>query len=393
MNYKVSHPTKKIFCEIDLPASKSISNRLLIISALCLNKFKIQNLSDSQDTMSLKNAIDSNNRTLDVGAAGTSFRFLTAFLSTLDGLEYILTGSERMKKRPIKELVDSLRKLGAEIEYLGNENFPPLKITGKNLTGGKIQIDGSISSQFISALLLIAPNLKNGIELEIVGGIVSKPYIKMTLSLMKYFGVNYDWEDNIIYVKSQKYIAKDYKVESDWSSASFWYQIASLSENCNIKIRGLDKKSIQGDMRLIDLFNRLGVNSEFIRNNLILTKNNNLNVPKLIDLIDTPDLYQPLRCTIFGLRKSSKFIGLFTLKDKETDRVRSLDKELKKIKSSKIINTYKDHRMAMCFAPLCIVFGELQINNVEVVNKSYQKFWEDLELAGFKISPLTPINH
>ncbi len=393
MNYKVSHPTKKIFCEIDLPASKSISNRLLIISALCLNKFKIQNLSDSQDTMSLKNAIDSNNRTLDVGAAGTSFRFLTAFLSTLDGLEYILTGSERMKERPIKELVDSLRKLGAEIEYLGKENFPPLKITGKNLTGGKIQIDGSISSQFISALLLIAPNLKNGIELEIVGGIVSKPYIKMTLSLMKYFGVNYDWEDNIIYVKSQKYIAKDYKVESDWSSASFWYQIASLSENCNIKIRGLDKKSIQGDMRLIDLFNRLGVNSEFIRNNLILTKNNNLNVPKLIDLIDTPDLYQPLRCTIFGLRKSSKFIGLFTLKDKETDRVRSLDKELKKIKSSKIINTYKDHRMAMCFAPLCIVFGELQINNVEVVNKSYQKFWEDLELAGFKITPLTPINH
>ena len=393
MNYKVSHPTKKIFCEIDLPASKSISNRLLIISALCLNKFKIQNLSDSQDTMSLKNAIDSNNRTLDVGAAGTSFRFLTAFLSTLDGLEYILTGSERMKERPIKELVDSLRKLGAEIEYLGKENFPPLKITGKNLTGGKIQIDGSISSQFISALLLIAPNLKNGIELEIVGGIVSKPYIKMTLSLMKYFGVNYDWEDNIIYVKSQKYIAKDYKVESDWSSASFWYQIASLSENCNIKIRGLDKKSIQGDMRLIDLFNRLGVNSEFIRNNLILTKNNNLNVPKLIDLIDTPDLYQPLRCTIFGLRKSSKFIGLFTLKDKETDRVRSLDKELKKIKSSKIINTYQDHRMAMCFAPLCIVFGELQINNVEVVNKSYQKFWEDLELAGFKITPLTPINH
>lgn len=393
MNYKVSHPTKNIFCEIDLPASKSISNRLLIISALCLNKFKIQNLSDSQDTMSLKNAIDSNNRTLDVGAAGTSFRFLTAFLSTLDGLEYILTGSERMKERPIKELVDSLRKLGAEIEYLGKENFPPLKITGKNLTGGKIQIDGSISSQFISALLLIAPNLKNGIELEIVGGIVSKPYIKMTLSLMKYFGVNYDWEDNIIYVKSQKYIAKDYKVESDWSSASFWYQIASLSENCNIKIRGLDKKSIQGDMRLIDLFNRLGVNSEFIRNNLILTKNNNLNVPKLIDLIDTPDLYQPLRCTIFGLRKSSKFIGLFTLKDKETDRVRSLEKELKKIKSSKIINTYQDHRMAMCFAPLCIVFGELQINNVEVVNKSYQKFWEDLELAGFKITPVTPINH
>ena len=393
MNYKVSHPTKKIFCEIDLPASKSISNRLLIISALCLNKFKIQNLSDSQDTTSLKNAIDSNNRTLDVGAAGTSFRFLTAFLSTLDGLEYILTGSDRMKERPIKELVDSLRKLGAQIEYLGKEDFPPLKITGKNLTGGKIKIDGSISSQFISALLLIAPNLKNGIELEIVGDIVSKPYINMTLSLMKYYGVDHVWEGNTIYVKSQKYIAKDYKVESDWSSASFWYQIASLSEDCNIKIRGLDKRSIQGDIRLIKLFNKLGVNSEFIFNTLILTKNKNFNVPKLIDLIDTPDLYQPLRCTIFGLRKSSKFIGLFTLKDKETDRVRSVNKELKKIKSSKIINTYQDHRMAMCFAPLCIVFGELQINNVEVVNKSYQKFWEDLELAGFKITPLTPINY
>ena len=393
MNYKVSHPTKKIFCEIDLPASKSISNRLLIISALCLNKFKIQNLSDSQDTTCLKNAIDSNNRTLDVGAAGTAFRFLTAFLSTLNGVEHILTGSERMKERPIKELVDSLRKLGAQIEYLGKENFPPLKITGKNLTGGKIQIDGSISSQFISALLLIAPNLKNGIELEIIGDIVSKPYINMTLSLMKYYGVEHDWKGNIIYVKCQKYIAKDYMVESDWSSASFWYQIASLSENCNIKIRGLDKRSIQGDIRLIEIFNRLGVNSEFICNTLILTKNKNLNVPKLIDLIDTPDLYQPLRCTIFGLRKSSKFIGLLTLKDKETDRVRSVDKELKKIKSSKIIHTYQDHRMAMCFAPLCIVFGELQINNVEVVNKSYQKFWADLELAGFKITPLTPINY
>ena len=208
MNCKVYHPTKEVKCEIDLPSSKSISNRLLIIQQLCDIAFHIHNLSNSEDTLSLKNALNFTTKTIDVGAAGTSFRFLTTFLATKEGEEFILTGSKRMEERPIKQLVDSLRKLGAKIEYIEKVNFPPLRITGKYLSGGKIQIDGSVSSQFISALLLIAPTLEKGLELEIIGKIVSKPYIEMTLSLMKEFRVHHLWEDNTISIKNQNILQK-----------------------------------------------------------------------------------------------------------------------------------------------------------------------------------------
>jgi 3-phosphoshikimate 1-carboxyvinyltransferase len=380
-------------CEINLPSSKSISNRLLIIKALCKEDFEIKNLSDSDDTIALQKAFVNITKTMDVGASGTTFRFLTAYLSTQVGRKFILTGTDRMKERPIKELVGTLQSLGAEIEYAEKEGFPPLRIKGRNLKGGKIIIDGTISSQFISALLLIAPTLKKGLNLKIEGEIVSKPYIKMTLKLMKEFGVDSSWNGNAIEVKPQNFIAKNFEVESDWSATSFWYEIAALSKSCNIKLNGLSENSIQGDRIVSELFNKLGVNSEIENNSLILTKSANCSFPKEIDLLEIPDLYQPLKCTLFAINNNPEITGTQTLKSKETDRIKAVEIELKKINTSKIIKTYKDHRMAMSFAPLCLKFGKIQINNTEVVSKSYPNFWKDLEKGGFKIVPLTGSNN
>ena len=389
MNYKISHPTKVVECEINLPSSKSVSNRLLIIQSLCKENFTIENLSDSDDTKYLQRAFLSQENIIDVEHAGTSFRFLTSYLSIQNGQEFILTGSDRMKERPIKELVSVLQKMGAKIEYLENEGFPPLKIIGTDLEGGEIEIDGDVSSQFITSILLIAPILNRGIQMKINEELVSKPYVEMTLKLMKEFGIESSWVDNIIRIQSQNYIAKDYKVEADWSAASFWFEIASLSESCNIKLNGLQENSIQGDKRSIEIFNNLGVDSIFENGKLILTKNQTISPFQTYDLIETPDLYQPLRCTLFSKNIEANFSGIQTLKDKETNRIMSVETELKKINSINIIDTYKDHRMAMSFAPLCLEFGKLQINDVEVVSKSYPDFWEDLKKAGFTISLLS----
>ena len=389
MNYKISHPTKVVECEIDLPASKSISNRLLIIQALCKQEFEITNLSSSEDTKSLQKALKATNATIDVGAAGTSFRFLTAYLSTLVGNRYILTGNNRMKERPIKELVDALLELGVEIKYLEKMGFPPLEILGTDITENKVNIDGKISSQFISALLLISPTLKNGIKLKISGEIVSKPYIIMTLKLMEEFGISHTWQENIIEIKPQKYSAKNYNIEADWSAASFWYEIASLSTNCNITLNGLTENSIQGDRKVSELFNNLGVQTKFENGSIILTKKEEKDISKEINLINTPDLYQPLKSTLFSKNLTTKFLGLQTLKDKETNRIKAVEKELLKLNTTKKITTYKDHRMAMSFAPLCLKYETLQINDVDVVEKSYPKFWNDLKKGGFIITPLT----
>ena len=386
MNYKISHPTKVVNCEIDLPSSKSISNRLLIIQALCKENFMIENLSDSDDTKSLELALNSKSNLIDVGAAGTTFRFLTSYLSTLVGEEYILTGSERMKERPIKELVDSLKELDAEIEYIEEENFPPLKIKGAELKSKKIKIDGSVSSQFISSILLVSPTIKGGLELKIKGNLVSKPYVLMTLNLMKEFGIKWDWTWNKITIEEQNYKAQNYTVESDWSAATFWFQIASLSENCNIKLNGLAKNSIQGDKEVRGIFKNLGVESEFANKQLILTKIPEGTFPEKVDFIETPDIYQSLKCTLFAKGISTEISGVQTLKDKETNRISAVENEMKKLHQSKIIETYNDHRMAMSFAPLCLKYGKLQINNAEVVSKSYPNFWEDLKKGGFKIS-------
>jgi 3-phosphoshikimate 1-carboxyvinyltransferase len=389
MNYKIHHPTKVVECEIDLPASKSISNRLLIIQALCKQEFVITNLSNSNDTKALQKALKATATTIDVGAAGTSFRFLTAYLSTLVGNRFILTGSDRMKERPIKELVDALLELGVEIKYLEKSGFPPLAILGAEIIKNKVNIDGKISSQFISALLLIAPTLKNGIKLKISGEIVSKPYIIMTLKLMEEFGISHTWQENTIEIKPQKYSAKDYNIEADWSAASFWYEISSLSINCNITLNGLTENSIQGDRKVMELFKNLGVQTKFENGSIILTKTEENDISKEINLINTPDLYQPLKCTFFAKNLTTKLLGLQTLKDKETNRIKAVKKELLNLITTKEITTYKDHRMAMSFAPLCLKYDTLQINDVEVVDKSYPNFWNDLKEGGFIITPLT----
>jgi len=389
MNYKIHHPTKVVECEIDLPASKSISNRLLIIQALCKQEFVITNLSNSNDTKALQKALKATATTIDVGAAGTSFRFLTAYLSTLVGNRFILTGSDRMKERPIKELVDALLELGVEIKYLEKSGFPPLAILGAEIIKNKVNIDGKISSQFISALLLIAPTLKNGIKLKISDEIVSKPYIIMTLKLMEEFGISHTWQENTIEIKPQKYSAKNYNIEADWSAASFWYEIASLSTNCNITLNGLTENSIQGDKKVIELFENLGVQTKFENGSIILTKIEENDISKEINLINTPDLYQPLECTLFAKNLTTNFLGLQTLKDKETNRVKAVEKEVLNLVITKEITTYKDHRIAMSFAPLCLKYDTLQINDVEVVDKSYPNFWNDLKKGGFIITPLT----
>jgi len=331
-------------------------------------------------------ALNSKSNLIDVGAAGTTFRFLTSYLSTLVGEEFILTGTDRMKERPIKELVDSLKELDAEIEYIEEENFPPLKIKGAELKSKKIKIDGSVSSQFISSILLVSPTIKGGLELEIKGGLVSKPYVLMTLNLMKEFGIKWDWTGNKITIEEQSYKAKNYTVESDWSAATFWFQIASLSENCNIKLNGLAKNSIQGDKEVRGIFKNLGVESEFENKQLILTKRPAGTFPEKVDFIETPDIYQSLKCTLFAKGISTKTLGIQTLKNKETNRISAVENEMKKLHQEKIIETYNDHRMAMSFAPLCLKYGKLQINNAEVVSKSYPNFWEDLKKGGFKIS-------
>ena len=386
MNYKISHPTKVVNCEIDLPSSKSISNRLLIIKALCKEKFLIKNLSESDDTILLKNALNSKEKTINVSHAGTSFRFLTSFLSIQKGKEFILNGSDRMKERPIKELVNSLQELGVKIEYLEKEDFPPLKIIGTEIDGGEIEIDGTISSQFISSLLLIAPNLKNDLILKIKGELVSKPYVLMTLKLMGEFGINWTWNKDVISILKQEYVAKNYTVESDWSAATFWFQSASLSEKCKIILRGLNEESIQGDSACKEIFKDLGVDSVFKNGNLILTKNKRISPSETYNLIETPDIYQSLKCTLFTLNKDSEFTGIQTLRNKETDRIAAVENELLKLNTPKIIETYNDHRMAMSFAPLSLKFEELQISNPGVISKSYPNYWKDLKKGGFKIS-------
>ena len=386
MNYKISHPTKVVNCEIDLPSSKSISNRLLIIKALCKEKFLIKNLSESDDTILLKNALNSKEKTINVSHAGTSFRFLTSFLSIQKGKKFILNGSDRMKERPIKELVNSLEGLGVKIEYLEKEDFPPLKIIGTEIDGGEIEIDGTISSQFISSLLLIAPNLKNGLILKIKGELVSKPYVLMTLKLMGEFGINWTWNKDVITILKQEYVAKNYTVESDWSAATFWFQSASLSEKCKIILRGLNEESIQGDSACKKIFKDLGVDSVFKNGDLILTKNKRISPSETYNLIETPDIYQSLKCTLFTLNKDSEFTGIQTLRNKETDRIAAVENELLKLNTPKIIETYNDHRMAMSFAPLSLKFEELQISNPGVISKSYPNYWKDLKKGGFKIS-------
>lgn len=409
MMLSLSHLSKTIKGEIALTSSKSESNRALIISALCVDDFTIENLSNSEDTKILDLLLKSDKQVIDVYHAGTAMRFLTAYCCLQKG-ERILTGSDRMKQRPIKTLVNALRELGAKIEYIENEGFPPLKITGVPLKGGRLIIDGSISSQYISALLMIAPKLKGGLQIELKGELTSKPYVDMTISMMQYFGVHVKWINGAIVVAEGNYSQKAFKVEADWSSASYWYNMVALAKNAEIKLYGLKLESLQGDSVVADIYKNFGVTTEFIENGVRLTKTPNFKPQTLnlkLNFTNCPDIAQTVAVTCAALNVKAKLTGLKTLRIKETDRITALQTELNKLGfnvevdkddliinrhssesrnlpnwSSNSIKTYDDHRMAMAFAPLSLIVP-ITIENPEVVKKSYPNFWEDLEEVGF----------
>lgn len=409
--FRITHPTKKLKGEIELTASKSESNRALIIQALCHEKFEIKNLATAKDTVTLKNILSElkqNNQqeTLDVGDAGTTMRFLTAYLSTKMGTR-ILTGSERMKERPIGILVDALRNMGAKIEYLEKEGFAPLKITGTILKGGQITMKGNVSSQYVSALLLISPELQNGLVINFETEITSRPYINMTLKMMEEFRVYGQWQENSISVSKQNYHVKSednyaYTIEADWSAASYWYSMAALSNECDLTIKGLNHPSLQGDSIVSDLYTFFGVKTNFAQNEIHLSKIKVNDKHFGFDFSDCPDIAQTAAVTASALEIPMLLNGLHTLRIKETDRIIALKNELEKIgitvdiihntievKPNKLnslpptIKTYNDHRMAMAFATLAMKLDAIIIENPEVVKKSYPEFWNDLKKIGF----------
>ena len=389
---------------IALNSSKSESNRLLIIQALSKEIININNLSNANDTIILKNLLNKNSNSIwNIEDAGTTMRFLTSFLS-LKKNEVKITGSKRMEKRPIAILVNALNEIGAKIKYLKKEGYPPIYIKNKiSQKINSIQIKGNISSQYISSLLLIAPILKKGIKIKIVEPFYSKPYVEMTLSLMKNFGIKYKWNKNKIKITNQKYLSGSYKIESDWSAASYWYSIVSINDHIrSLKLIGLRKNSFQGDKIIADIMKNIGVYTRFERDGISLIKNSNLESTKEINFKNCPDLAQTILVIAAVKKIKLKLKGLESLKIKETDRLIAMKKELKKIgcnfyeandewilekRNNKlpkklIINTYKDHRVAMSFASLSSKL-ELVIRDPEVVNKSYPNFWNDLESIGY----------
>jgi 3-phosphoshikimate 1-carboxyvinyltransferase len=414
----VSHTTKIIKANIKLPASKSISNRVLVIQFLMKKSFQIENLSECNDTVDLVKAIQKiekiepnlnhQSTAIDVGEAGTSYRFLTALLSILPG-NYELCGSEQLMKRPILPLVSALNELGAEI--LTNNGTGPLTIKGKQINGGYVAIDANISSQFITALMLVAPYFNEGLTLELKGKIVSMSYIKMTVTLMRRFGAQVDIEDQIIRIKQGGYQSSidTFKVESDWTAASYWYAFAALSTECNLELDGLENESLQGDSIASDLFVLYGVKSYFEQNKVMIAKMNNSGFINIFDFIDQPDLVQTFVFLNTSLGLSLQVNNAANLMLKETNRIEAISEEIQrigaklviqsgddfyvenqspKLKPNSIFKTYKDHRMAMSAAILAMKFSDIQIAEEQVVAKSYPKFWEDLKLAGFEIKKL-----
>ncbi len=417
MNYNVSHPTKELGGSITLTASKSESNRALIIQALCAEAFEIKNLAAAEDTRVLKEiltAVKSNSTlqetTYDVGAAGTTMRFLTAYLATVPG-NHMLTGSERMKDRPIGILVNALRDLGASIEYMEKDGYPPLRIKGKELQGAEVLIDGNISSQYISALMLIAPQLKNGLVIKFKGEVTSIPYINMTSKIMEEFGVTPLWSGDTrsITIHKKAYHKKNkeyvFEVEGDWSSASYWYAFAALSNEVNFIIKGLKKNSLQGDAVIASICGSFGIKTDYMDGGIRITKEGERVKSFEFDFSTCPDLAQTVATLTSALKAPSTFTGLHTLRIKETDRTLALKNELAKlgteveiisddsikinpsnsIKTQQSIATYEDHRMAMAFSVFALTNDSITIEHSEVVKKSYPNFWNDLKSVGFII--------
>lgn len=408
MNYRLTAPVSSN-CAIALPASKSISNRLLLIRTLCAKPFRIFNLAECDDTIAMQRALEAADSTIDVGGAGTAMRFLTAYYATRPGHTVTLKGDERMSQRPIAPLVDALRQLGADIEYIGNDGFPPLRITGKQLAGNQcISIPGNVSSQFISALLMIAPTT-GGLSIEITGAITSRPYIDMTLSLMSEYGIDATWHDSVIQVPAGEYLPHDYAVEADWSAAAFWFALQALLPQSHIVLNGLMQNSLQGDARVAEIFASMGINTTWNGDELSLdcSRVAQCCCSTFADLNGTPDLAPTLVVALCLLGRPFRITGLGTLRVKESDRLEVLRSELRKLgyslqiegnealqwhfetvepQTTPAINPHTDHRMAMAFALAAVKFPGIVINDAQVVNKSYPLFWQHLEQVGFTIT-------
>ena len=401
MKYRLDHYSQPLNGNITLSSSKSESNRTLIINALSGNQLQLKNLSDARDTQTMQRLLSERQPVWDVLDAGTTMRFCTAYLA-IAGSGETITGSNRMKERPIKLLVDALRKFGAKIDYLEKEGFPPLRISAQknNFQSQKISIPGNISSQYISALLMIGPMLPDGISIKLIGEIFSRPYIEMTLALMDHFGIKSTWKNQYINIKSQRYQGRSYTIESDWSGASYWYSMVALNKESNITLRGLRARSFQGDQNIINIMSKMGVETEFISDGVELTSIPVSELNQTIDFKNCPDLAQTVM--VVAAIKGIKLImtGLESLKIKETDRIQAMKKELLKIGSLlheenrywkltpgtipediETIETYDDHRMAMSFAPICMI-KPLTIKNIDVVKKSYPGYWVDLKSVG-----------
>lgn len=396
--------------KVILPSSKSLSNRVLVINALSGNRGMLpENVSDCDDTRVMIKWLNGCDETVDVGAAGTAMRFSTALLAVSEGYR-VITGSERMKQRPIALLVDALRGLGAEIEYVGNEGYPPLRIKGNpTMKGGCVSLSGGVSSQYISALLMIAPMMEEGLTLTLTGDVVSRPYIDMTIGLMRDFGAKVMWmDDNVVRVEPRVYSKRDFFVESDWSACSYWYEMVALGDG-DVLLPGLFKDSFQGDSRVAELFSMLGVATEYVEGEgmgacVHIYRTGDVCGRLDLDLVEQPDLAQTLVvcCCMMGV--PFRFTGLQSLKIKETDRINALRTEMRKLgyvvgeendsvlywngerceaDTEPVIDTYDDHRMAMAFAPCALKLGEIRINDPHVVSKSYPGYWEDLRSVGF----------
>jgi 3-phosphoshikimate 1-carboxyvinyltransferase len=398
---------------IQLTGSKSESNRALILQALSKGQVVVKNLSSAADTVTLDGILDgsllkteASQLTADIGPAGTAMRFLTAFYAVSTSEDIVLTGTARMQQRPIALLADAMKTLGAEIEYVDNEGFPPIRIkSGFKQKTNQVRIKGDISSQYITALLLIAATLSEGLELEIDGELTSRPYVEMTLSLLEQTGIQHRWEGNKIIIVNQSFKDASIAVEPDWSAASYWYSIAALCDKAEIRLPYLKKYSLQGDSRITEIMANFGITSVFDEEGVTLIKEDKPLLRKIFDFKDCPDLAQTVIVCCAALGHDATFTGLETLKIKETDRVLALQNELAKMGVKLIeknmtykldcserfipkkitIHTYEDHRMAMAFAPLALIIKEVEIEDPSVVNKSYPHFWDDLKKAGFGI--------
>lgn len=404
MDLKISKSTPEIAGKVTITGSKSESNRLLILQAL-FNTIDIKNLSNSEDSDMMQKALASQEEVVDIHHAGTAMRFLTSYFAVQEGRKTILTGSSRMQERPIGILVDALRAMGADIEYQKNEGYPPLVITGKTLAAAKVKLAANVSSQYISSLMMMGGYLPQGIEIELEGKITSVPYIKMTQALLNQLGITCSFEGQVIKVEHSETQPQTFTVESDWSSASYFYSLCAIAEKADLTLTSYKQDSLQGDSSLVEFYKELGVETQFGENSIRLTKLAGF-APKAVnfDLANSPDIAQTIAVTCFAIGIGCELKGLHTLKIKETDRLEALKNELTKLgaqievtdnsltlepsngcNADVKIKTYQDHRMAMAFAPLGLKVP-IAFEDAEVVNKSYPDFWKDFEKLGFEVS-------